>query len=246
MKPLLIVDGYNVIGAWKEAEKHDWSLDESRDRLLRLLEDYSGYSGEEIVLVFDGYLSDRRVRTEEPRGNVLLVYTRHAETADAYIERLVATTPKYRMVRVATSDGLEQSQVLGTGAVRMTSREMLRELRQMRQQGMSTHEVATIGRKSSLEMRLDSRTRDILEQMRRSAGEPEPPKPKPTVKPQQAIRPVGPAKAPAPKPVAAQPLKQPSRPKTAKSQPAAAPKPQTGPQRPAARHQRNKGKQNHH
>jgi dihydropteroate synthase len=34
------------------------------------------------------------------------VDTRHGETADAYIERLVATTPRYRSVRVATSDGL--------------------------------------------------------------------------------------------------------------------------------------------
>ena len=45
MKPLLIVDGYNVIGAWREAEKHQWTLDESRDRLMHQLEDYSGYAG---------------------------------------------------------------------------------------------------------------------------------------------------------------------------------------------------------
>ena len=25
MKPLLIVDGYNVIGAWSEAEKKGWT-----------------------------------------------------------------------------------------------------------------------------------------------------------------------------------------------------------------------------
>lgn len=43
MKPLLIVDGYNVIGAWSEAEKKGWSLDESRDRLMRQLEDYAGF-----------------------------------------------------------------------------------------------------------------------------------------------------------------------------------------------------------
>lgn len=256
MKPLLIVDGYNVIGAWKEAEKHDWSLDESRDRLLRLLEDYSGYSGEEIVLVFDGYLSDRRVRTEEPRGNVLLVYTRHAETADAYIERLVATTPKYRVVRVATSDGLEQSQVLSTGAVRMTSRELLRELRQMRQQGMSTHEVAAMGRKSSLEMRLDSRTRDILEQMRRSAGEPEPPKPKPkpVFQPKPASQPKPTVRAAVPenahsaqKEALRQPKAQQARTKPTGKAQKPFPKAQPGRETPSAiRDQRNQNKQKHH
>ncbi|MBQ7304622.1 MAG: NYN domain-containing protein [Clostridia bacterium] len=117
MKPLLIVDGYNVIGAWREAEKHQWTLDESRDRLMHQLEDYSGYAGEDVVLVFDGYQSDRKIRTEEQYGSLTLVFTCHGETADSYIERLVAQTPKYRTVRVATSDGLEQSQVLSTGAV---------------------------------------------------------------------------------------------------------------------------------
>ena len=122
MKPLLIVDGYNVIGAWPEAAKNNWPLDASRDKLAHLLQDYAGYSGEEIVLVFDGYQSDRPATTEEREGPILLVYTHHGETADSYIERYVAQTPRYRQVRVATSDGLEQSQVLSTGAVRLTSR----------------------------------------------------------------------------------------------------------------------------
>ncbi len=132
MKPLLIVDGYNVIGAWSEAEKKGWPLDESRDRLMRQLEDYAGFSGEEILLVFDGYQSERTTTTEEKHGDLTLVFTRHGETADSYIERAAAQTPRYRELRVATSDGLEQSQVLSSGAIRMTSRELLRELREMR------------------------------------------------------------------------------------------------------------------
>ena len=87
MKPLLIVDGYNVIGAWSEAEKKGWSLDESRDRLMRQLEDYAGFSGEEILLVFDGYQSERTTTTEEKHGDLTLIFTRHGETADSYIER---------------------------------------------------------------------------------------------------------------------------------------------------------------
>lgn len=167
MKPLLIVDGYNVIGAWREAEKERWSIDECRDRLLRLLEDYSGYSGEDVVLVFDGYQSDRKTRTEEQFGNLMLVYTRHGETADSYIERLVAQTPKYRAVRVATSDGLEQSQVLSTGAIRLTSRELLRELRHLRQRGMEQHRTVSAAPKASLASRLPQDTLNALEAMRR-------------------------------------------------------------------------------
>lgn len=167
MKPLLIVDGYNVIGAWREAEKQSWSLDESRDRLMHQLQDYSGYAGEEIVLVFDGYQSDRKLRTEETFGSVTLVFTCHGETADSYIERLVAQTPKYRTVRVATSDGLEQSQVLATGATRMTSRELLRELKQLRSTGMEAHRHQSLGRKQSLAARLPEDTLAVLEKLRR-------------------------------------------------------------------------------
>ena len=167
MRPLLIVDGYNVIGAWREAEKERWSIDECRDRLLRLMEDYSGYSGEDVVLVFDGYQSDRKTRTEEQFGNLTLVYTRHGETADSYIERLVAQTPKYRAVRVATSDGLEQSQVLSTGAIRLTSRELLRELRHLRQRGMEQHRTVSAAPKASLASRLPQDTLNALEAMRR-------------------------------------------------------------------------------
>lgn len=167
MKPLLIVDGYNVIGAWREAERFSWSLDESRDRLLRLLEDYSGYAGEEIVLVFDGYQSDRKQRTEESFADLTLVFTCHGETADSYIERLVAQTPKYRTVRVATSDGLEQSQVLATGATRMTSRELLRELKQLRTTGLEAHQHQSLGRKQNIAGRLPQDMLQRLEKLRR-------------------------------------------------------------------------------
>jgi predicted RNA-binding protein with PIN domain len=146
MKPLLIVDGYNVIGAWSEAEKGGWSIEESRDRLLHILQDYGGYIDEDIVLVFDGYLSDRRVRTEEQYGPVTLVFTRRNETADSYIERLVAETPRYRSVRVATSDGLEQVIILGGGALRESASEFRREVEAARVEISRILEKSRMGR----------------------------------------------------------------------------------------------------
>ncbi len=167
MKPLLIVDGYNVIGAWKEAQKHAWTIDEARDRLMHQLEDYGGYTGEEVILVFDGYQSDRRLTTEEQHGAVQLVFTRHGETADAYIERLVAQKPRYRQCRVATSDGAEQAMVLGSGANRMTSRELLRELRQMRQAAFDAHARPATVSKNALAARLPKDVQEALERLRR-------------------------------------------------------------------------------
>lgn len=167
MKPLLVVDGYNVIGAWSEAQKKNWSIDEARDRLIHALQDYSGYAGEEVVLVFDGWQSDRRVTTEEIQGDVRIVFTHHGETADSFIERFVAQVPKYRSVRVATSDALEQSQVLSTGASRLTSRELLRELREERSRGMSGHRQDAGIQRNPLEGRLPEDTIKELERLRR-------------------------------------------------------------------------------
>lgn len=168
MKPLLIVDGYNVIGAWPEAERRGWSIEESRNQLLHILRDYGGYTGEEIVLVFDGYMSDRKTRAEEVLEPVTVVFTRHAETADSYIERLVAETPRYRTVRVATSDGLEQSQVLATGATRLTSRELLRELRETRQAGVRSAGTGAVQPGKSIEAQLPDHLLAQLERIRRS------------------------------------------------------------------------------
>ena len=73
MKPILFVDGYNVIGAWPTAEREGWPLDESRDRLTHLLEDYAGYSGQEVVLVFDGHLGERMTTSVEERPTIKVV-----------------------------------------------------------------------------------------------------------------------------------------------------------------------------
>ena len=126
MKPLLYVDGYNIIGAWPDANRENWPLDDCRDRLIHLLQDYAGYTGQEVCLVFDGYKADRPLRSVETRADLTVVYTRHGETADHYIERMCQQLPKYREARVATSDSIEQTLILGRGATRLSARTVAR------------------------------------------------------------------------------------------------------------------------
>lgn len=166
MKNILIVDGYNVIGSWKQLEKQNLSIAESRERLIHVLEDYSGYTGEQVILVFDGYQSDRLQRSEEKHGNLTLVYTKHAETADSYIERITAQMPKYYEIRVVTSDLLEQSQVFSSGAIRVSSAELLRDLTSTRNKGISQH-TNSIKEKYRLEEHLSKKTLNALENIRR-------------------------------------------------------------------------------
>ena len=86
---MLIVDGYNIINARRDgAPGGPASLADARDRLLSELMDYAGYSDQQVVLVFDAWMSDREQRTEEKHGGVTVVYTQKGEIADRYIERL--------------------------------------------------------------------------------------------------------------------------------------------------------------
>ena len=167
MKPLLYVDGYNVIGAWAEAEKNAWPLDECRDRLIHVLEDYAGYTGQEVWLIFDGYKAERPMRSVEQRAGLTVVYTRHGETADHYIERMCQLLPRYREARVATSDGVAQTLILGRGATRLSARELWRELGRERSSGRGRHQTPSAQQRTALSSALSAEQYAVLDKLRR-------------------------------------------------------------------------------
>ena len=128
----LLVDGYNIIFAWeelKELARED--LDSARARLIQLLCNYQGYRRCELILVFDAYKVKGNPGTVERHHGISVVYTKEAETADMYIEKVTHHLAKEHRVRVATSDGLEQIIILGHGAVRVSARQFQEEVRQV-------------------------------------------------------------------------------------------------------------------
>ncbi len=129
-KDYLLVDGYNIIFAWdslKTLAKD--SLEHARDALLRRLQNYQGYRKCDVILVFDAYKIKGHGTEIEQQGNISVVYTKEAETADSYIERVSKQLLKNNRVRVATSDALEQLIILGNGAMRISAREFEAEIR---------------------------------------------------------------------------------------------------------------------
>ena len=174
---VLIVDGYNVINARRDMGPgmSSGSLADARDRLLSELMDYAGYSGQQIILVFDAWMSDRQQRTEEQHGAVTVVYTQKGEIADRYIERLCddfAADIEYRRVevRVASSDALEQTIVLGRGATRMSARELMYEMKAMRDEGIRhAAPMKPVSRRTPIGDRLPEDVRRKLDDMRRGA-----------------------------------------------------------------------------
>ncbi len=126
----LLVDGYNIIFAWdelREISEHD--LGSARDRLADILCNYQGFRQCEIILVFDAYKVKGSEREIEKYHNINVVYTKEAETADMYIEKVTHELSKKHRVRVATSDNLEQIIIMGGGALRMSADELLSEVK---------------------------------------------------------------------------------------------------------------------
>ncbi len=167
MKPLLYVDGYNIIGTWPEAVRNGWPLDECRDRLIHILQDYAGYTGQEVWLIFDGYKAERPVRSVDERDGLTVVYTRHGETADHFIERMCQLLPRYREARVATSDGVEQTLILGRGATRLSARELWRELEKERSSGRRRHRSPSAQQRTALSSALSAEQYAELDRLRR-------------------------------------------------------------------------------
>lgn len=130
-KKYLLVDGYNVIFSWnnlKDITTED--LDAARNTLINILCNYQGYKKCEVILVFDAYRVQGNNREVEKINNINIVYTKEAETADLYIEKVSHELAKKHRVRVVTSDALEQLIILGNGALRVSSREFLAEIEQ--------------------------------------------------------------------------------------------------------------------
>ncbi|MBQ9408492.1 MAG: NYN domain-containing protein [Clostridia bacterium] len=125
----LLVDGYNVIYAWPELKSaSDGELELGRKLLSDILDNYAPLTDAHIILVFDAYKVKNNPGKTEKYGNIEIVYTKEAQTADSYIEKLAYELTKLNRVRVATSDGLEQLIILGSGALRMTALELKNEI----------------------------------------------------------------------------------------------------------------------
>ena len=124
-KEYLLVDGYNIIFAWKELkELSEIDINSARSALMDILSNYQGFKGMELILVFDAYRVKGGRRRIEKYHNIHVVYTEEAETADAYIEKTVHDLDRKHRVTVATSDGLEQIIIFGDGASRMPASEL--------------------------------------------------------------------------------------------------------------------------
>jgi len=128
----LLVDGYNIIFAWEDLKKiAQDNLEVARHTLMDILSNYQGYRKCTLILVFDAYKVHQGMGSVERYHNIHVVYTKEAETADAYIEKATYELGRHNRVRVATSDGPEQLIILGHGALRLSATNFREEMEQV-------------------------------------------------------------------------------------------------------------------
>ncbi|MCP8618064.1 NYN domain-containing protein [Salirhabdus salicampi] len=127
---VLIVDGYNVIGAAPSLKLlRDEDLGQARELLVNQLAEYQAYTGYKVIVVFDAY-SVHGIEKKEKNSRVEVIYTKENETADERIEKLVKEIKNIQtQVYVATSDYTEQRTIFAQGALRKSARELLNEIK---------------------------------------------------------------------------------------------------------------------
>ncbi|MFC5468785.1 NYN domain-containing protein [Cohnella suwonensis] len=170
---VLLVDGYNMIGAWPElaAMKND-KLEDARDMLIDMLSNYQGYAGLVVIVVFDAFRVPGSGKQYRLRKKFRVVYTRERETADECIERLVGEwTSVRRNVYVATSDLVEQHVAFGKGALRVPARELRISVRQSATEIRTELDKTVQLKKNPLGGSLPDDVLGRLERMRRGLGE---------------------------------------------------------------------------
>lgn len=165
MDEILLIDGYNIIHAWvKVFDVANEPLEDLRDRLINIMSNYQGYRKIKIIIVFDAQGANRGKTTEEKIDGITVVYTGEKESADHYIERYVYKMSNRFVVKVATSDYLQQQIILNCGGIRMSARELLHDVFHQTQKVDKFNDQKKSGRRNTI---MSSIPDDVLNTLKR-------------------------------------------------------------------------------
>lgn len=165
----LLVDGYNIIFAWEDLrELSEENMDGAKGKLLDILSNYQGIKNCQVIVVFDAYRVAGHKTEIFDYHNIHVVYTKEAETADAYIEKFAHENAKRYRITVATSDGLEQIIIRGAGCLLLSARELLQEIKRSKEQMAQTYMTKEAGNRSYL---LDEVSEEVFRQIKEMSEE---------------------------------------------------------------------------
>ncbi len=167
VREYLLVDGYNIIFAWEElkelAKDH---MEVARSRLMDILSNYQGFRKCTLILVFDAYKIEGEALEIQRYHNIHVVFTKEAETADQYIEKVVHEIGRKYQVTVATSDGVEQVITAGQGAKLISAKEFEEEVKLTERQIREEWEARRQSGKNYLFDHMDKALAQEMEEVR--------------------------------------------------------------------------------
>jgi len=171
----LIVDGYNIIFAWPELSAlKDVKLEDARDLLVSMLADYAAMTRQKVTVVFDSHRRPDAEASQQTVSGVQVVYSGRKTSADHVIEKLLFEAKPNEEVTVATSDALQRDLALGRQiktVSALTLKSQVDAVLARRDQQMGDRQARSdISRR--LEDRLDPKTRERLDRMRRGESPP--------------------------------------------------------------------------
>lgn len=167
LKEYLLVDGYNIIFAWEELrELAEVNIDGARGKLMDILCNYQGIKKCSLILVFDAYKVEGFQGEVQQYHNIHVVYTKEAETADQYIEKVAHEIGRKYDVTVATSDGTEQVIIRGQGCHLLSAKELKEEIAFAQKQLQEEHMDQAKSSKNYLFDYLDEHTAIEMEEIR--------------------------------------------------------------------------------
>lgn len=104
---ILIIDGYNIINQWTELKKEleRNGLEHARNELIAIMSEYHSFTGDRVVVVFDGYCTHKPQITKTNELGVEVIFSKRHQTADSLIERFVyQERGEGKTILVATRD----------------------------------------------------------------------------------------------------------------------------------------------
>jgi hypothetical protein len=124
MNRWILVDGYSVLHAWPRfatRKARQASLEQRREKLVKLLRQYADHGRRRVTVVFDGYAAKHKPEAPEPIHGVEVLFSEKGRTADDLIERLVGQSEPGAGILVVTSDNMVRRTVESLGAQSMSA-----------------------------------------------------------------------------------------------------------------------------
>ncbi|GAB1541122.1 NYN domain-containing protein [Scytonema sp. NUACC21] len=171
---VLLVDGYNIIGAWHCLKKtrDTAGLEAARGELIEALTSYSAFQGYETQIVFDAQYQNGYSNREVITSVLSVHYTDFGQTADTYIEKLCASL-RHQVAQsiisriiVATSDRAQQLMIMGYGAEWLSAQQLCYEVEASVCRARQKYQPRKQSHKRFLANSIDDKARQKLAELR--------------------------------------------------------------------------------